>query len=365
MAWSWTSNFPSTQDIWIADDNGFGPLAIYTTSVGWLKLDAQTSPAGFSRLVDIKCSFSSIVISSIEINYDYVRGAFSSDLSAIAIFTGSGSNIILSSATTDGTGQTFVFNPGVNETDIEVLVRSSLQGSATFNGTAILNSITITGPGNISPFQVSTFQTPSQFIDDQGGGGGFDGIADISADGLFIYIALFTNLGSPMLVKFSTAIDANGSEVFSPGAGGRIGVQCGVLGADVVWVAGEFDGTNVIEKSENAGTTFIVKDNGTIGVIRAFKVGPWDDNRVLIVDNDNGDILETIDDGATWTTINSSVTPLINAISRLSKNLEEVVFVNQGGGTDSIDYSVNSGANLEDFQTGVYPNANGTGVVVS
>ncbi len=147
----------------------------------------------------------------------------------------------------------------------------------------------------------------------------------------------------------------------SPG----FGVECGLLDADVVWVAGGFDGTNVIEKSENAGSTFVVKDDTTIGEIRAFKVGPWDDNRVLILDGDNSDILETIDDGTIWTTINASVTPLINAIARLSQNLEEVVFGNQGGATNSIDYSVNSGAHLEDFQTGVYPNADGTGVIVN
>ncbi len=225
-----------------------------------------------------------------------------------------------------------------------------------------------TGPDQQSPLNM---QSPSDFIIDQGGGaaggagGSFDTIADNSVDGLFIYIAAFNNLDFPILIKISTALNANGTTVFAPGAGGRIGVQCGAQNADIVWVAGEFDGTNVIEKSEDAGSTFSVKDDGTIGVIRSFKVGPGNDNKVLIVDGDNADILETIDDGVTWTTINASVTPLINAIARLPVNLEEVVFVNQGGATNSVDYSVNSGANLEDFQTGVYPNTDGTGVIVN
>ncbi len=224
------------------------------------------------------------------------------------------------------------------------------------------------GAGEQSPLDA---ETPSQHIEDAGGGaaggagGSFDTIADNSVDGMFLYIASFNNLGFPTLIKISTALNADGSIVFAPGAGGRIGVQCGAQNADIVWVAGEFDGTNVIEKSEDAGSTFSVKDDGTIGVIRSFKVGPGNDNKVLVVDGDNADILETIDDGVTWTTINASVTPLINAIARLPVNLEEVVFVNQGGATNSVDYSVNSGANLEDFQTGVYPNADGTGVIVN
>jgi hypothetical protein len=215
-------------------------------------------------------------------------------------------------------------------------------------------------------------RTPSAFIEDEGagaaggaGGGAGGNLADISADGLSIYIASFNNLGFPTLIKMSALLAADGSVVFDPGAGGRIGVQTGEQNAEIIWIAGNFGGTDVVEKSEDAGSSFTVKDNAAIGTVRTFQVGPSDDNRVLVFDGDNGDILETLDDGETWTTINAAVTPLINSLARLSTNLQEIVAGNEGDVTDSINYSPNSGVNLEDYQTGVYSNADATKVQVT
>jgi hypothetical protein len=215
-------------------------------------------------------------------------------------------------------------------------------------------------------------RTPENVIDDQGGaaaggaGGGAGGnIASISASGTSIYIASFNDLGFPTLIKIAAALSADGSVVFDPGPGGRIGVQCGQLNNDVVYVAGSFDGTNRIEKSEDAGSSFNVIDDGTFGTIRSFAVGPNSDNRIIVFDGDNGDIIESLDGGGTWTTINSSVTQLVNSIARFDINPEEIVIGNEGGATDSINYSPNSGADLEDFQTGVYPNADATKVIAN
>jgi adhesin HecA-like repeat protein len=188
--------------------------------------------------------------------------------------------------------------------------------------------------------------------------------ADVDAAGEFIYLALLEG-GTPILTKISTALDADGTTVFSPGAGDNIGVECGRFNSDVVWVAGQFDGTNVVEKSEDGGSSFSVADDATIGGVKSFVMGPDNDNRILVFDEDNGDILETNDGGQTWTSINTSVTPEINSIARLGKNVQESVFGNDGGVSNSINYSVNSGDDLEDFQTGVYPNANATKVIVN
>ncbi len=196
-------------------------------------------------------------------------------------------------------------------------------------------------------------------------GSGSDGnIADIDRDGTFIYIAAVNNFGFPTLVKIATGLGADGTIVFNPGASDRIGVQCGQFFSDRIWIAGAFDGTNVIEKSENGGDSFTVKDDGTIGAVRAFRVGPHNDDRVIVFDESNGDLIETVDDGASWTTINAAVTPEINTMARFDLNPEEMAIVNDAGASNSINYTVNSGANLEDFQTGVYPNVKGTGVLV-
>jgi hypothetical protein len=188
--------------------------------------------------------------------------------------------------------------------------------------------------------------------------------ADIDAAGEFIYVALLEG-ATPILTKISTALDADGTTVFDPGAGDNIGVECGRFSSDTVWVAGNFDGTNVVEKSEDGGSTFAVKDDGAIGDVRTFVMGPDSDERILVFDETNGDILETNDDGASWTAINAAVTPEVNAIARLGENVQESVFGNDGGANNSINYSVNSGGNLEDFQTGVFPNENVTRVIVN
>jgi hypothetical protein len=215
-------------------------------------------------------------------------------------------------------------------------------------------------------------KTPQAFIEGEGdgaaggaGGGSGGNLAAISADGLYIYIASFNSLGFPTLIRMPALLNADGTVVFSPSAGGRIGVQAGELNAGMIWVAGSFDGTNTVEKSEDYGATWTVKDDGVFGTVRTFQVGPDDDERVLVFDGDNGDILETLDDGATWTTINATVSPLINSLARLSVDLQEIVAGNEGDVTDSINYSPNSGVNLEDYQTGVYPNADATKVQVT
>jgi hypothetical protein len=188
--------------------------------------------------------------------------------------------------------------------------------------------------------------------------------ADIDASGTFVYVALLDG-GTPILTKISIALDSDGTTVFDPGSGTNIGVECGRNSANTIWIAGAFDGTNVVEKSEDAGSSFTVKDDATIGNVRTFVMGPDNDEKLLVFDETNGDILETVDDGTSWDTINASVTPEINAIGRLGENVEESVFGNDGGVSNSINYSVNSGDDLEDFQTGVYPNANATRVIVN
>jgi phosphopantothenoylcysteine synthetase/decarboxylase len=84
---------------------------------------------------------------------------------------------------------------------------------------------------------------------------------------------------------------------------------------------------------------------------------------VLLVDSDD-DILETIDDGETWTNLASGITPVPLALARLDKNIQETVFGNQGDTTDNINYSINSGIDLEDYTSGFDKERDITGLEV-
>ncbi len=178
--------------------------------------------------------------------------------------------------------------------------------------------------------------------------------ADVDADGTFLYIASINSLNFPALIKIATALNDDGSLIFDPGNGDDIGVQCGREDATVVWVAGKFDGTNTVEKSTDSGSSFVVKDDATFGDVEAFVVGPDSDDRVLIAD-DNVNIEETIDSGDNWTNRNTTTGFNVNAIARLDINVQETVFGNDASATDNIDYSVNSGVDMEDFTTGDFP----------
>ncbi len=247
---------------------------------------------------------------------------------------------------------------------ITMIMNGSSYGSG--QQTQIITSITLTGPG-VSPFDPTPgkIKVPSTFLAGEGETGGFDKVASLSSEGAYIYIAAFNDLTTPTLIKFDTDLDADGTVVFEPGNGTNIGVQCGSQYSENVWVAGNFGGTNTVEKTTDGGTSWEVKDDATMGTIRAFEVGPLSDNRVIVFDEDNGDILETVDDGENWTTINGAVTPLINSIARNPLDLQECIVGNEGAATNSIDYTVNSGVDLEDYQVGVYPNADATKVLAT
>jgi hypothetical protein len=311
----------------------------------------------------------------------YVNGTGAADgPSDLVINTGvyvslvaDGSNLTNYHYGTAGTPKAFSGNTGVNGLEIGGRDSAPAVYSDVYLGEIIIYSDELSDADrqaiesylNIRWFVAvaGELTTPQKFIEDQGGAaaGGAGGAAggnsaDISGDGLSIYIAAFNSLGFPTVIKINEALLTDGSVVFNPGAGGRIGVQCGDLNGDIVWVAGQFDGTNTVEKSEDAGSSFTVKDTGAFGTIRTFQVGPSDDQRLLVFDGDNGDIIETLDDGETWTTINAAVTPSINNIARFGQNPEEIVAGN---------YSPNAGVNLEDYQTGVYPATDATKVIAN
>lgn len=186
----------------------------------------------------------------------------------------------------------------------------------------------------------------------------------VDADGTFIYIASLNNLGQPLLLKFNVDMSANPDIVFEPGLGSEIGVICGRDSADNIWIVGDFGATDVIEKSEDAGDTFDVKDDGTFGTIEAFAIGPDSDDRVLVV-TDDIDVIETIDNGTNWTNINAGIAFNVNALARLAIALEEIIFGNDAGAINNIDYSIDSGGSFEDLTTAVFPIRDVTRVIVN
>ncbi len=188
---------------------------------------------------------------------------------------------------------------------------------------------------------------------------------DIDSDGLFLYIAALNDNGFPVLIKMSSVLNADGSLVFEPSAGTDIGVQCAKFDSSIIYIAGAFGGTNVVEKSSNSGSSFSVIDPGTFGTVESFVVGPDSDDRILISDVTNDDIQETIDSGTIWNSINSAVGFNILSMARLDRNVEEMVLGAESAATLNINYTVNSGDDTEDYTTGDFPESDVNSVIVN
>lgn len=150
---------------------------------------------------------------------------------------------------------------------------------------------------------------------------------DVDADGTYLYISLLNNT-TPILVQLATSLDADGTIVFDPAAGTNIGVKCSKKDSQTLFVAGEFDGTNTVEKSTDAGVSFSIIDDGAIGAVTGFAVGPNNDDTILISD-ENGDVYQSVDNGANWINQSSSGDIFIS-LDRLKTNPDETI-----GGTDS------------------------------
>jgi hypothetical protein len=191
--------------------------------------------------------------------------------------------------------------------------------------------------------------------------------ASVNADGTFIYLALLDG-GTPILTKIATDLLSDGTTVFNPGVGDNIGVQCGKFDANIVWIAGNFGGTDTIEKSENAGSSFVVKDPATFDPVTSFVVGPDSDDRVLVFADAGGSVAsssiqETTDNGASWNQKDSGLGFVSKAVERLDINVEEIVTGNEAGSSDNIHYSPNTGQDLEDYSTG-FPTQDVTKVII-
>lgn len=152
---------------------------------------------------------------------------------------------------------------------------------------------------------------------------------DIDRDGTYIYVAMLDN-SNPILIKIAAALDADGSIVFNPGSGSNIGVQCSTIDANTLWIAGEFDGTNTVEKSTDAAASFSVIDDGAISAVQGFIVGPTNENDIIVCD-DAEDVFHTIDGGSVWTNV-STANGIMISMDRLLSNIDESI-----AGTDSTD----------------------------
>jgi len=175
---------------------------------------------------------------------------------------------------------------------------------------------------------------------------------DVSPDDYYLYVGAMFG-GNPVLLRLPADLTADPIEAYAPGAGSAIGVECGDINEEWVWIAGEFGGTIKVRNSLDDGITWTTKDPGAwSGVALPLVVGPDDDNLVLVPTDGDDDLFETLDGGLNWATLNDTLPYDIGGMDRLYWYLDEIVIGTDAAGANRVHYSPNNGATLHDITAG-------------
>lgn len=198
--------------------------------------------------------------------------------------------------------------------------------------------------------------------------------ADISDDGVFLYIAVEIPGADPsyrllrvVLPEFFDPPDSAwycALTMFDPGVDSEsIAVVCGDELLQLVWVFGDFGAGVKVRVSIDDGATWTTKDPGSwAGNAYPGVVGPYWDDLMLIATDGDDDMHETEDGGLNWLTLNAGLPFDIGGMDRLDINLDEIVIGSDADKT--IQYSPNNAATFEDVTDAGMPNVQITSVIV-
>lgn len=183
-------------------------------------------------------------------------------------------------------------------------------------------------------------------------GGLFPRAMDCDGDGTDLYLAVYDNVGLPLLLRVALPLsdDPVASTLYEPGAGDAINVKCSAMGGKYA-ISGYFGNNEQVRSSEDGGVPADV-DPGTWGANRAqpLWLDPDGVENIMVCLDAAQDIVETEDSGANWTTHNAAVGYSPGALARLPDG-EEIVIGDDAA--NSIEYSPNRGVTLQDI-TGAF-----------
>jgi hypothetical protein len=187
-------------------------------------------------------------------------------------------------------------------------------------------------------------------------GAGFTNQAmDCDGDGGALYIGLYNAAAQPVLVKRALPMTplGMGLNMFNPGAGTAIAVQCTDVGNDLV-IAGSFAAANEqVETSTDGANTWVDIDRDAWGaeLAQPVDVSTTTLDEVIVCLQTAQDIVETFDAGATaWTVNNAAVGYSPGAMAKLPEGDELVI---GDDAANRIDYSPNRGVTLQNI-TGAF-----------
>jgi hypothetical protein len=152
--------------------------------------------------------------------------------------------------------------------------------------------------------------------------GGFSNQSfDCDASGDFLYLAVKGSTGLPLILKMSTAINANPTESFNPGSGSFINLVCGDYDAGIIWACGNFGSYRVVRNDDlNGMYWYQADDEYWYGIARPIHLGPGNDNIAMVSLPASDELKETYwfaEDGPYWTSIGSNLPFDVRSFDRL------------------------------------------------
>lgn len=155
--WEYDSDFPVDPNGWVAQVRSSGnALATWAETSGWTQVSTlATTPNGYWRVTELVVRFDRpVYITEITMVFNLTKGSFASDSTSYRI-NGLLENSLVStvvvnnSAATNGTGKTVTLEPNQMLDEISLLVRSSMQVTASYSGATKIVSCHIEGTGQI------------------------------------------------------------------------------------------------------------------------------------------------------------------------------------------------------------------------
>lgn len=157
--WLYLSDFPDSEEGWVPREASApydDPQALWVDMVGWTSQDVRTAVNVYGRIDGIRRTFASTYFDHVELTYDLIKGSYDSDAVAVLILVTKADMSTVSagldfSECEDGVGQTLNLILNADIVAIDVVVRSSKQGSSSYSGSCQVVSIRASGEGD-NPF---------------------------------------------------------------------------------------------------------------------------------------------------------------------------------------------------------------------
>lgn len=161
--------------------------------------------------------------------------------------------------------------------------------------------------------------------------GGFNQhAADIDADGLYLYLSVIDDAGSPEVLKMPADLSDVALSVYQPGDGASVNVLAGDLTSYFCWAVGDFGGYNRVILTEDGSYWYQKNPDPFVqywyGVAGPAVIGPGEDTRLMVCVNDDFALHETyfVGDALYWFT-EPAVPTQVGAVDRLDYNPDEVL----------------------------------------